>query len=372
MSDDERLVLARIDTMAAEIVDCLQEMIRLPSENTPPTGAEGPCQAYVAERLRQIGLRVDAFQPDEVPGIEGHPAWLAGRDYRGRPDVVGIDDGLGGGRSLLVLGHADVEQAGPRHLWRHDPWAGEVEGGQVFGRGAGDDKGGLCAAIMALTALRRCGLRSRGRLLVASVVDEEQGGGNGTLAVLLRGHTADAGLYVDGVDLKGELAYLGGGNFVIAVRQTGAYRPVEETLAYLGNVCQALRRHGEERFRQIVGFPGYEDNTAAGRGTTIGTVRAGDTLGDLTQGGEVQAWAYALPSEETADEMLATVRDYLDATAGVGDNAAFAYDLRWVGRFLQSSRITGDEPIARCLGECFMAATGRVMAMGSAEMSDAP
>jgi acetylornithine deacetylase len=377
MTDNERRVLRCIDDMAAEIVACLQEMIRLPSENTPPTGAEGPFQAYMADRMRRLGLEVDTFRPDEVPGIESHPAWLAGRDYTDRPNVVGFDPGLGEsatetGRSLLVLGHADVERAGARELWQHDPWLGEIENGQVYGRGAGDDKGGLCTAVMALEALRRCGLRPRGRLALASVVDEEQGGSNGTLAVLVRGHTADAGLYVDGVNLRGELAYVGGGNFFVDVRQTGGYRPVEETLAYLADVCRALRRDGEERYRRILQHPGYEDNEAASRGSSLGTVCAGDGIGDLIQSGRVEAWAYALPGEETAEQMLAAVRRHLDATPGIGDRADFTYDLRWQGRFLQPSRISGDEPIARCLADSFHDATGSRMVLGSAEMSDAP
>jgi len=253
----ERRVLAALDAMRHELVAFLQELIRRPSENRPPRGGEGPCQEYIAAALRSLGLQVDVFTPDEVPGIEAHPGWLPGRDYAGRPNVVGVEPGLGGGRSLLLLGHADVELAGPRELWRHDPWSGEIEGRQVYGRGAGDDKGGLAAAIMALAAIRRCGLRPRGRIAIASIVDEEQGGGNGTLACLLRGHTAEAGIYVDGINLRGELAYLGGGNFAVRVRQVDEYRLVEETLAYLGAVCRALRELGQARFQQIRACPGY-------------------------------------------------------------------------------------------------------------------
>lgn len=372
MPDHRRRVLDAIDAMRPEIVRFLQELIRRPSENTPPSGHEGPCQAFIAETLRAMGLEVDVFRPDEVAGATEHPEWLPGRLYINRPNVVGVRAGTGGGRSLLLLGHADVEPAGPRALWRHDPWGGEVEDGQVYGRGAGDDKGGICAAVMALEALRRCGVPLRGRVTFASVVDEEQGGGNGTVAVMARGYHADAGIYVDGIGLRGELAYLGGGNFVVRAQQRGDYRPIEDTLAFLGRVCRALIDFGEQRYRQILTFPGYEDNTAAGRGFTIAEARAGDTLGNLTRGGEVSCWGYALPSEKTPEEMLAVVRAHLAAAPGVGDDEGFAYELSWRGRFLHSCLVPATEDIVATLAGAYRDATGKELELGSAEMSDAP
>lgn len=101
-------------------------------------------------------------------------------------------------------------------------------------------------------------------------------------------------------------------------------------------------------------------------------MRAGDTLGDLTQSGDIEAWAYALPSEDSAEEMLAAVTCHLDAAPGVGDNHAFTYELSWVGRFLQSSRVPPDVEIATSLAGAFGQVMGREMELGSAEMSDAP
>ena len=57
-------------------------------------------------------------------------------------------------------------------------------------------KGGLCCALFALKAVRDAGVRLRGRLSVASVVGEEDGG-TGTLATILRGHTADGAVVVE-------------------------------------------------------------------------------------------------------------------------------------------------------------------------------
>ncbi len=74
-------------------------------------------------------------------------------------------------------------------MWTTPPFSPQVRDGRVFGRGAVDMKGGLCCALAAARAVHDAGVRLRGRLSVASVVGEEDGG-TGTLATLLRGHTA--------------------------------------------------------------------------------------------------------------------------------------------------------------------------------------
>jgi acetylornithine deacetylase len=53
-------------------------------------------------------------------------------------------------------------------------------------------KSGGIANVHALRAVLAAGLRPKGTVILQSVVEEEAGGGAGTLATLLRGHTADA------------------------------------------------------------------------------------------------------------------------------------------------------------------------------------
>ena len=62
----------------------------------------------------------------------------------------------------------------------------------MYGRGTYDMKGGLVAAFATAIALKNAGVRLGGDLLCESVIDEEWGGGGGTLAARLRGDVADA------------------------------------------------------------------------------------------------------------------------------------------------------------------------------------
>ncbi len=113
--------------------------------------------------------------------------------YDGRSSVVGVRRGKGGGRSLHLSGHVDVVPVDPDAPWSHDPWSGEIADGRIWGRGAGDMKGGLAAYLVAAEAVAEVCGDARGDLLFSSVIEEECGG-NGLWAVLRAGYTADATL----------------------------------------------------------------------------------------------------------------------------------------------------------------------------------
>ncbi|WP_035776991.1 ArgE/DapE family deacylase, partial [Arthrobacter sp. H5] len=92
---------------------------------------------------------------------------------------------------LILNGHVDVVPAGPEDTWSRSPWDASMIDGWMYGRGSGDMKAGLAANLFALDAVRAAGLTPQGRIHVQSVVEEECTG-NGSLAALQRGYTADA------------------------------------------------------------------------------------------------------------------------------------------------------------------------------------
>jgi acetylornithine deacetylase len=175
-----------------QALELLQALVRVPSLE----GNEKPCQEIVADHLRRIGLDVDMWAPVDAE-LQRHPAYVpTGRSYQDRPNVVAVMRGSGGGRSLMLNGHVDVVPTGPAETWSVDPFAGEFINGRVYGRGSADMKGGVVANILMAQALKTAGIRLQGDLLIEVVVDEEEGG-NGTLAAVMRGYRADGCIFTE-------------------------------------------------------------------------------------------------------------------------------------------------------------------------------
>ena len=191
---------------------------------------EGAIASFVASWLRSAGCEVTVVEP--VPG---------------RPSVVGVVHGSGGGASLMLNAHMDTVGAGGMA----DAFTPLVRGGRVYGRGAYDMKASL-AAIM-LTAKQAP--RLRGDLIVCAVADEEVAS-LGTSAVLEQ-FRADFGIVTEPTELRLCLAHKGfvwlevetvgvaahGSRADIGVDAIARMGPVLTRILDLENSLRASRRH---------------------------------------------------------------------------------------------------------------------------------
>lgn len=163
-------------------------------------------------------VAINSINPDLVPGspgeaeIAGYIArWLerAGLEVQlvesasGRPNVVGIAPGTGGGKTLLLNGHMDtVGVAGMPDA--HQPRIDRAAG-RLYGRGAYDMKGGLAAAMFAVAQAQK--QRLRGDVIFTGVVDEEYAS-LGTQDLAKRFH-ADGAIVAEFTELQLILAHRG-------------------------------------------------------------------------------------------------------------------------------------------------------------------
>jgi acetylornithine deacetylase len=157
-------------------------------------GNEQSAQAFMAVELAARGYEIDRWQIDiaEIQHLPGFSPVLT--PYEDAVNVVGIHrPKTQQGRSLILNGHIDVVPAGPLDMWDSPPFEPRVADGWLYGRGGGDMKAGLASNLFALDALATCGLAPAGDVYFQSVVEEECTG-NGALACLARGYTADAAL----------------------------------------------------------------------------------------------------------------------------------------------------------------------------------
>ncbi len=146
-ADAARAVAALAARETPEIVRFLREMIALPSES----GREGAVAARVTAEMERLGF--DEVRRDALGNVLGRVG--------DGPTVVALD------------GHMDTVGVGDPSTWSRDPYAGEERDGIVYGRGAGDQEGGLAAAVHGAAIAKRLGLLDGVALWVTGTVMEE-------------------------------------------------------------------------------------------------------------------------------------------------------------------------------------------------------
>ncbi|MES1152830.1 MAG: M20/M25/M40 family metallo-hydrolase, partial [Dongia sp.] len=181
-----RDIIAAVDAGFDDQVKLTADVTALPSTR----GQEATAQDFMADQYRRRGLAVDRWKID-VEDIRDLPGFSpVAVSYDNAFNVVGAHRPKESkGRSLILNGHIDVVPAGPLDLWTTPPFAPRVENGWLYGRGSGDMKGGLVAALAAFDAIDRLGYRPAAEVYLQSVIEEECTG-NGALACLQRGYRA--------------------------------------------------------------------------------------------------------------------------------------------------------------------------------------
>jgi acetylornithine deacetylase len=214
----ETRVLQSLDTDAC--IRLVQDLVRVPSV----TGNERAVQDLVALTLEEAGLTVDRFEAD-VDRLKAHPRFPGMEVERTEAVLVAGILGEKGERSLILNGHVDVVPPGDRQAWQTSPWSAHIQAGRLYGRGACDMKAGLAVGITAAAALKKSGLPLRGRLIIQSVVGEEDGG-IGTFAMAERGYRADAAFVLEPTRLRIIPAQAGALSFRLRIRGLSAHASV--------------------------------------------------------------------------------------------------------------------------------------------------
>ncbi|MBY0122727.1 peptidase [Bacillus sp. S/N-304-OC-R1] len=164
-------------------------------------GNESSAQAIMIEKCRELGLILDIWEIGDQELVD-HPKFCCDRkDFTGNPNVIGVLKGSGGGRSLILNGHIDVVPEGDRNDWLQDPFSGHIQDGKLYGRGSTDMKGGSVALLLAMESIISSGIRLKGDVIFQSVIEEESGGA-GTLAAVLRGYKADGAIIPEPTNMK--------------------------------------------------------------------------------------------------------------------------------------------------------------------------
>lgn len=351
-----------IDDLAGQSFGFLERLIAAPS----PVGQEAAAQRVVQAELDRLGFVTSAMDVPE--SIAADPAaGVPQATYAGRPNVVGHLT-AGAGPSLLLNGHIDVVPAEPG-LWSAPPFQPARRDGWLYGRGAGDMKGGFAVAALAVAALHAAVPGwLRGRLSFASVIEEECTG-NGTLATARGGVLADAAVLLEPTDL----GLLLGGVGILWVELTvrglpghaeSAYRAVNPVDA-TQRLIDSIRALETPMARQLDEPFAHLERACS---VNVGVFRAGDwpssVPGQATVGIRV-----GFPPAWTPDEALKRVSDAVTAAAAADPwLASHPPQLRASGFRAEGYLLDAGHPLVTSLAAAHEAAHGappRTFALGS-------
>ena len=162
--DNARLkkkIWEEIEERRKDIINLCSDMIKIPSDNPP--GDTAQLASYLKEYLENRDITVEQYEPLE-----------------GSPNLVATIEGSRPGPHLILNGHLDQFPADVGEEWSVDPYSGLVRDGRIYGRGAGDMKGGDTGLVTGFCMIKEMAADLPGKVTLTLVSDEENGGRWGT------------------------------------------------------------------------------------------------------------------------------------------------------------------------------------------------
>lgn len=358
LTEVEQQALASLDE--AGLLETFRALLR----HRSVTGHEAGAQRWLGEQMRAMGLDVDLWTID-VEELKQHPNFLGmevDRSGRSALGLVGSWQGSDGtGKRLIFNGHLDVVPEGDHANWTHDPWGAELDGEEIYGRGACDMKGGLIAALYAIKAIKDSGVPLAGSLMIQSVIGEEDGG-LGTFATLLRGHKGDAAIICEPTGLDLVPANAGALTFTVRVHGKSAHacvrlEGVSAIEKYL-DIHRALLQLEKERNSNIT-HP-LLSKLELPYPLSIGRVQAGNWSSsvpeELVFEGRIGV-AMGESSQAVREQFERTLRELAEADPWLKDHPL---EISWTGGQFDSGEIAHDHPLVQLCSQCVQDIAGRI------------
>lgn len=343
----------------------LQELVKTNSVAVLSGANETPAQLVLQSFFAEHGIRAELYDTAFVTrsgftGVRRH------KSYAGRKNLTVRLEGSGRGKSLLLNGHIDTVPAG-KQAWSRSPWSGQFCEGRVHGLGSFDMKGGLVANVAVICALKAAGIRTGGDIIFESVVDEEWGGGGGTIAARLRGDTADACLIPEGTQLEVYRATRGGFVVDLAVDagDPSAYFSKGEVLSpaiplgrLLGWVAECAKKRAQVKSRRA--YAEFSDAVPVQVMAVESNRLDPDVPLSVPSRATVRLYLQFLP-EEDVDKAIARLQHSLRQFAA-RDPFFRKHPIQWIpliGGPLYGHEVSPGHPWLRCLEESAAGVLGK-------------
>lgn len=340
-------LFAAIADREGELIELIQQLVRCDSV----LGNEASVQQVVADYLRAGGVEPDVWDmPDALLDRPG--AGNSGVPFADRPNVAAVYPGTGDGRSLILNGHVDVVSPEPLVNWHYDPWAAEIVGRRMYGRGAYDMKCGAAINMFLARLIRELGIELQGNLTVQSVIEEECTG-NGALSACFRDDTryrADAAIVTESTNYAYTAAHVGVVWFRVevigeAVHAAVAWKGVNAIYRMIPVIqeLQALDARLNEQTHPM--FEGIEHPI----NLNLGTIQGGDWPSNVAGKCTIECRLSFYPGQSVEETRIAIAEAIERATERDAWLIEHPPVLSWYGFASAGSAIAPEEPLVQLL-----------------------
>ncbi|MFF2322416.1 succinyl-diaminopimelate desuccinylase [Agrobacterium sp. NPDC058088] len=324
----------------------LAALIRCPSV----TPAEGGALSLLDSLLSPLGFAVERVMATEA----------------GTPDVENLYARLGTeGLHLMFAGHTDVVPVGDEAAWSHPPFSAEIAGGEMYGRGAVDMKGGIACFVAAIARHIEKHGKPQGSVSFLITGDEEGPSINGTSKLLewaaAKGETWDACVVGEPTnpDQLGDMIKIGrrgslsGRITVHGVQGHAAYphladNPIRGLLQLTHALMHPAFDHGTDDFQPS--------------NLEVTTVDTGNAATNVIPARATAAFNIRFNDSWTAESLRAEIIRRLDAAAADGelrpDRTPVKYELVWADR-PSHVFLTRNNALISSLSDAVEAVTGK-------------
>jgi acetylornithine deacetylase/succinyl-diaminopimelate desuccinylase-like protein len=306
MNAVEERILAYMQKQRDALFELLSALVQIDSQNFVQTGREQEVQEKILQHCQALGLPAQLYVPDRVPGLTAHPGYLPGRGTDRRPNVTAVLHGTAPKRRIMLAAHADTMPVGDERLWTVPPLGGVRKNGRIYGRGAGDDKAGIAAALFTLQCLQETGVQLSDDVLFTSYADEEYGGGNGALAACLK-YPSQVYVNLDGMGMA--VNPWGVGGCVVEIELwtnapvSSAWPAYEGVQVFMEN----LKTFSSSRYGEMARSSVYNGTEEYRDTMRIGSIAVGDNCSDLGRA-KVSFVFYTLSSRQVIQQELVQLR----------------------------------------------------------------
>lgn len=276
---DLQTICSLIEKHQDELYQMVSDLVKINSENYGNGGNEEECARYVHKLCQEAGFESELYSPLDIEGFSSHPDYLPGRNLENRYNVTACWKGETDENEVMLMAHTDTVVFGDLANWERHPLSGDIENGNIYGRGATDDKYGIALSIFLMKLLKDAGFTPKKNLLFSAYSDEELGGSHGAMAAVMK-YPVKRIVNIDGGAEMLVHCASGGQVMVYRFHTKNTVDSADVTALGFPIVLEEMKKFGKNRREELEQNPYYQGTFVPETSLRYNEIRAGDNDAD--------------------------------------------------------------------------------------------